>query len=209
MKYLLMKISAPMQTWRYDNYSSKRKTVHFPTKSGIVGMICSAMDCDLSNVEQVADISKLRMTSYNVSYHTSYTDFQVTGNGYKRKIEDYFQIQKKDVSKNKYTHRLSNREYLIGAEFYVTMQGDDVIVDKIAQALKQPKNILFFGSRNCIPSEPIFRGIYSNEEEIKQIIGEVVQTVEECSIQDSNYRIKDYPIDFSKKQYMTRFLKIS
>ena len=41
--YLLLWLEAPLQSWGYDSKFGRRDTLNFPTKSGVLGLVCCAL----------------------------------------------------------------------------------------------------------------------------------------------------------------------
>lgn len=41
--YLLLWLEGPLQSWGHDSRFGRRETLHFPTKSGVLGMVCAAL----------------------------------------------------------------------------------------------------------------------------------------------------------------------
>src|SRR5690625_2252213 len=41
--YLLMWLEGPLQSWGYDSKFGRRDTLDFPTKSGVLGLLCCAL----------------------------------------------------------------------------------------------------------------------------------------------------------------------
>ena len=40
--YLLLWLEAPLQAWGHDSKFGRRDSLDFPTKSGVLGLLCSA-----------------------------------------------------------------------------------------------------------------------------------------------------------------------
>ena len=40
---LLLWLEAPLQSWGFDSKFGRRDTLAFPTKSGVLGLVCSAL----------------------------------------------------------------------------------------------------------------------------------------------------------------------
>ncbi len=57
MRYLLMPIAAPMQSWGGTVVSGDdRTTLPFPTHSGIAGMICAALGIDRKDEKELGKV---------------------------------------------------------------------------------------------------------------------------------------------------------
>ena len=60
--YLLLWLEAPLQSWGYDSKFGRRDTLGFPTKSGILGLICCALGAGGEQRELLAQFAALSQT---------------------------------------------------------------------------------------------------------------------------------------------------
>lgn len=58
MGTLLLKLAGPLQAWGVESKFDERRTLNFPTKSGVIGMVAAALG--RSREESVEDLSKLK-----------------------------------------------------------------------------------------------------------------------------------------------------
>ncbi len=57
--YILMWLEGPLQSWGYDSRYGRRDTLSFPTKSGVLGMICAALGADGEQKELLVILAEL------------------------------------------------------------------------------------------------------------------------------------------------------
>jgi CRISPR system Cascade subunit CasD len=94
--YLLLWLEAPLQSWGADSKFGRRDTLPFPTKSGVLGLICAALGASGEQRELLAEMAPLEQTviSYNrtrggkdevkrkAERETLLRDFHMVGSGY-------------------------------------------------------------------------------------------------------------------------------
>ena len=60
--YILLWLEAPLQSWGFDSKFGRRDTLTFPTKSGVLGLVCSALG---AGGEQCAFFGRICPTQSN------------------------------------------------------------------------------------------------------------------------------------------------
>lgn len=144
MATLLMRISAPLQSWGTQSNFSHRDTGREPSKSGIVGLLCAALGRPRS--ESVVDLVELRMGVRVDRPGTILRDYHTAGQG------GYYKVGG-GIGKNTI---LSERYYLADAKFLVGLEGDGALLAELWAALKQPTWFLFFGRKAFVPAERVW-----------------------------------------------------
>ena len=182
--YLLLWFEAPLQSWGFDSKFGRRETLKFPTRSGVVGLVCSALGAGGEQRELLAEFSSLRQTviSFVRSKQTEYgpqkidrepllRDFQMVGSGY----DDgdpwmNLMIPKTNKGKNSVGGgtKMTYRFYLQDAFFAVVFEAVPPRSLEISEALQNPVWDLYLGRKNCVPTDFIYRGTFESEEEAKQ-----------------------------------------
>lgn len=143
MNTLLIRLSAPMQSWGTQSRFTVRDTGLEPSKSGVLGMLCAALGIDREDDLGLQPLTSLRMGVrvdreglLKVDYHTAKNVCMANG-------------------KPKNTE-LSNRYYLANAIFLVGLESEDLsLLERIQSALRNPVWALFFGRKSFVPGEPI------------------------------------------------------
>lgn len=143
MNTLLMRLSAPMQSWGIESRFTVRDSGLEPSKSGVIGLLCAALgrprDADLS------DLTSLRMGlrvdkegSLHADYQISQNVLMSDGKGFKESIP-------------------STRYYLSDAAFLVGLESEDLeLLQTLQHALQHPVWTLFLGRKAFAPSAPIW-----------------------------------------------------
>ena len=140
MPTLLLRLAGPLQSWGVESKFETRRTLGFPTKSGVVGLLAAALG--YSRDEPLDDLNKL------------YFGVRVDKEG--ELLRDYHVARgKKD--KDVY---LTHRYYLADAIFLAGIECDDNdFLVKLENALHYPAFPLFLGRRSCVPTMPLVLGI--------------------------------------------------
>lgn len=141
MATLLLRISAPMQSWGTQSHLTTRDTGTEPSKSGIIGLICAALG--RGREEPVNDLDALRMGVRLDRPGRMQRDFQIVQN-----------VLNSDGVKTK-ASIITNRYYLADAVFLVGLEGEPELLRQIAAALTCPVWQLYFGRKAYVPAEPI------------------------------------------------------
>lgn len=146
MGTLLLRLAGPLQSWGADSRFTERKTRHEPTKSGVVGMLASALG--RRREDDISDLAELRMAVRIDQAGRYERDFQ-TANARKfiKKAERWVSMYDKPHSLP-----LSNRYYLSDAVFVVGIEMDDALLPSFSEALTHPAFPLYLGRRSCPPS---------------------------------------------------------
>lgn len=146
MPTLLLQCIAPLQAWDTQSNFGVRTTGREPSKSGIIGLLCSALG--RPRWEQVDDLAQLRMGVRVDQEGHILRDWHTAG------IDGYLKASGSVEQKNVIT---SSRYYLTDAAFLVGLQGDDrVLLERLHGALNHPRWILFLGRKSCPPSAPAY-----------------------------------------------------
>jgi len=142
MTVLLLRLSAPMQSWGVQSRFSIRDTGREPSKSGVVGLLCAALG--RPRAERVDDLAALRMGvrvdqegSIAYDYQTAMDVFKA-GGGTK-------------------PTETSRRYYLADARFLVGLEGDKLdLLTRLHDALRDPQWLLYLGRKAFVPGEPVW-----------------------------------------------------
>lgn len=143
MNTLLIRLSAPMQSWGTQSRFTMRDTGLEPSKSGVLGLLCAALGIDREDDDGLRPLASLRMGVrvdkeglLQVDYHTAQNVLMANG-----KIKNT---------------ELSNRYYLANAVFLVGLESEDLtLLERIQSALQKPVWALFLGRKAFVPSEPV------------------------------------------------------
>lgn len=173
-QYLLLWFEAPMQSWGFDSKFDRRDTLDFPTKSGVLGLLCCARGAGGEERDWLARLVDLDMQVRAYTYKDEQGnasmrepflhDFHMVGSGYNSK--DPWQtllIPKTNEGKkaNGGGTKITHRYYLQDHTFAVVLQVPENFVHELSEALTNPVWDLYLGRKSCVPAEFIMQGIYS------------------------------------------------
>lgn len=141
---LLLRLSAPIQSWGSDSVYDNRETDDMPTKSGVIGMLAAALgrkrDSSLDDLMELGFGVRIDQQGIRLN------DFQITHMG------------------EKLNANLSNRIYLSDALFLAGLSCENIdFLNDLEDALRHPKFAVFLGRRSCPPTQPLILGIRNHE----------------------------------------------
>ncbi|MCX4097898.1 type I-E CRISPR-associated protein Cas5/CasD [Nocardia sp. alder85J] len=140
MSVLLLRLAAPLQSWGVASRFARRDTQHYPSKSGVLGLIAAAQGRRRTDPIETALVG----LAFGVRIDqpgTLIRDFQVA-------------VRRTDGKQLP----LSQRYYLADAVFVAGIQGDRNLLDGIRTALLNPAFPLYLGRRSCPVTEPVVLG---------------------------------------------------
>jgi len=213
-RFLILRLDGPMQAWGTHTFEDFRPSNLFPTRSGLLGLLgaCLGIErCDHAGLEQLAasveftvrvDRSALRPEP---DQHVSKAAV---------KLPDFHTVlnaRKVDGSANK-NPVVSRREYLFDAAFTVAVgerPGASVVLEEIADALRQPHFTPVLGRRSCPIARPLLDGGVIEAMDAKAALGSVVPAggvvySEGELISEQPMHIRDVPIYGRSRQFGTR-----
>ncbi|WP_280333070.1 type I-E CRISPR-associated protein Cas5/CasD [Nocardia wallacei] len=140
MTVLLLKLAAPLQSWGVASRFTRRDTQHYPSKSGVLGLIAAAQGRRRTDPIEEA-LTGLEFGVRIDQPGTLIRDFQIA------------------VSLDERTrYPLSQRYYLSDAVFVAAVHGDRNLLHGIRDALIRPVFPLYLGRRSCPVTEPVVLG---------------------------------------------------
>ena len=177
--YLLLWLEAPLQSWGSDSKFGRRDTLAFPTKSGVLGLVCSALGASGEQREFLAEFAALNQTvvSFARGKRTAegvikqdreplLRDFHMVGSGYADQDPwECLLIPKTSEGKKAVGGgtKMTYRYYLQDAAFAVVLEVPLGKAEPIGQALQNPAWDIYLGRKNCVPTDFIYRGVFANE----------------------------------------------
>jgi len=144
---ILLRLEGAMQSWGIGSRFSERHTEVEPTKSGVIGLISSALG--RSRKDSIDDLTKLKMAVRIDREGQVFYDFHTTLNVLKANALGR-------ITQSKLGNVISRRFYIADACFLVGFEGDDKkLLKSILQSLNFPKWPLFLGRKSFLPTSPI------------------------------------------------------
>lgn len=221
--HLLLWLEAPLQSWGHDSKFGRRDTMSFPTKSGVLGLVCSALGAGGEQRPLLDEFSELKQVAIsfigaNKDREPLLSDFHMVGSGYNQKDpwERLLNPKKGDGSNSVGGGtKLTYRYYLQDAAFAVVIEVPNERSSLIAEALQNPAWDIYLGRKCCVPTDFIYRGLFhSIEDAIDEALkiglqkerSENFRVVEgELDIADEVLTINDVPVQFGEiKRYRDR-----
>lgn len=223
MSTLMFRISAPLQAWgvepRFDKWI---RTGTEPSKSGIIGMIASAMGIDRNDDEELHKLTEGLRFGVRVDREgkicTDYHAVRVVQDedcNYEDVFSNAIYVRGKrlpDTKIDKYDYK---KYYLMDAAFTIGLESEDEeLLRSVLEALHHPKRFLFLGRKSCPLTEEI-----DGEITKKTLYQALSEDLPEPDGRRHTYRIvldtvwgsettaiNDMPVSFSskKKEWMPR-----
>jgi CRISPR system Cascade subunit CasD len=231
--YLLLWFEAPLQAWGADSKFGRRDTLAFPTKSGVLGLVCAALGAGGPQQELLAEFAQLRQAA--ISYvrcqqkgdelvkqdrEPLLRDFHMVGSGYDDK-DPWASLLIPKTSEGKKAvgggTKMTYRYYLQDAAFAVVLEVPGGRAEEIAAALRNPAWDIYFGRKNCVPTDFVYRGTFDQEaaalEQAEILAGEKQRSEDFRVVQgdvgeggaDEILTLNDVPVQFGDdKRYRDR-----
>ncbi len=231
MSYLLLWLEGPFQSWGADSKYYNRTTLPFPTKSGVLGLLCCASGRGGEQKEWLEHISGYSMTvrayvrtqNGKPLRNSFLRDFQMVGSGYvlSEPWQNLFVPKKIDGKKaeNVSGTKMMYKYYLQDMAFacvYEMPKNEAEVMDK---ALMKPVWSICLGRRNCVPTAPVRCGIFEIEDDainFAETLAKKKKLVSIFSVYDGIKEncdeiltIRDVPLQFGLyKKYIDRQVSI-
>lgn len=151
MAVLLIRLAGPMQSWGDSSRFARRTTRREPTKSGIVGLIASALG--RTREDPVDDLAQLELAVRVEQPGQLMRDFQT-----ERPMDGGDPMP------------LSNRYYLADACFLVALGGPNDMLEKVEAALRLPRRPLYLGRRSCPADMPLCLDIDREAQDVRRVL---------------------------------------
>lgn len=164
---LALRLQAPLLSFGNESRFNRRLTSPLPSKSVVAGMLCAARGLYRGSAEEQAflrQIAAMPMLAVAVPR-------RLAANGQSWVLSagrtvDFHTIQgtRKATGGIKDCH-ITTRHYLHDSVFGVFLNGPRSVLEDAAKALKNPVWGLWIGRKCCIPSAPVFGGLFASESE--------------------------------------------
>lgn len=151
MPTLLIRLVGPMQSWGTTSRFDQRDTGKEPSKSGVVGLLASALGIDRDNWVDLEPLARLSMGVRHDRPGVPKRDYQTAG------CAATDTIIKADGSQAKGGGVVSQRFYIADAAFLVGLESDDKsLLERTHVALRDPFWTLALGRKSYVPSESVW-----------------------------------------------------
>jgi CRISPR system Cascade subunit CasD len=229
-RFLLLWFEAPLQSWGCDSKFGRRDSLDFPTKSGVLGLICAALGASGEQRELLAEMAPLAQTvisytrlkkkkdgtSEKIEREIPLRDFHMVGSGYDT-TDPWQSLCIPKTAEGKAAvgggTKMTYRYYLQDAHFAVMVEVPEDRVDTFVEALQNPVYDIFLGRKNCVPTDFMFKKICNTDTEAIVEAASIAagkELTEDFRVvsgeADGNtFTINDVPLQFGPiKQYKDR-----
>lgn len=204
MATLLLRLAGPMQSWGTRSRFDDRDTERFPSKSGVIGLLCAALG--RPRAASVDDLAGLRLGARADRPGVLSTDYHTA-----REVAKSSGARPAPV--------VSRRHYLADAAFLVGLEGELEQLAKLEQALRQPVWPLSLGRKAFTPGAPLLlpHGLRPGtlEEELggypwigsqpaRRRPPERLSVEWECRSGEEGEARQDVPISFAERRFTIR-----
>lgn len=238
-------LDAPLQSWGDSSRFNHRGTAGFPSKSAVIGMLAAALGIDKYDSDEPEQLSPLAELRFHVARIPRYDfwgrklptltirDYHTIGANYDRKdpwesgmILRNAEGKMKSVAGNPdQSHtEVTERDYLADARFAVLLEGPVQTLDRIEDALKDPRWGVWLGRKSCTPALPLtaFRGP-SRSEAFSQLLDTLrhhearstgeprtkgnwtdFERIEDVQVGQHDQLLPDQPLAFGKPRHTAR-----
>lgn len=216
--YLALRLEGPMQSWGFDSQYNRRNTGLLPTKSAILGMCCAALGIPRGSEEEKVLLEQcvgLRLLTAAIPRSLKYGD--KSAGLPVRRITDYHTVQNTKTASGgtKDTH-LTYRQYLCDASFACVLSGNAKLINRLAKndrglGLENPVWGIWLGRKACIPTAPVFAGIFPSEAAaLHALLGDqpLVAFTHQREVErfkDGNDSLPDQPLCFAAPDGIRKF----
>ncbi|MFF2012116.1 type I-E CRISPR-associated protein Cas5/CasD [Streptomyces sp. NPDC058195] len=157
---LLLRLAGPLQSWGLHSHFNERDTAAFPTRSGVIGLLASALG--RRREQPVDDLAALHMTVRTDRPGVMLRDLHTVGGGLPAKATVTTAEGKKRSGDT--GTLLTHRYYLADAAFTLALTTSrpdaehHALLGRCADALRSPQWPLHLGRRSCPPEGPVLLG---------------------------------------------------
>lgn len=224
--YLLLWLEGPLQAWGHDSKFGVRDTLNFPTRSGVLGLLCCARGAGGAETEWLEQMRSMNMevraysrTDQNgkaMMSEPALREFQMVGSGYDdRDPWQSLLIPKTSDGKKAVGGgtKMTYRYYLQDSVFAVVIEIPFEQRQSLPQALQNPAWDLYLGRKNCPPTELIYQGVFEDDAVAWQqakVIAESKQRLASFAVVEGDadgdvITLNDVPVQFgTEKRYRDR-----
>ena len=174
-QYLLLWLEGPLQAWGHDSKFGVRDTLHFPTRSGVLGLICCARGAGGPEVDWLAQMNTMSMEVRAYARtdgqgqpqlrEPALCDFHMVGSGYDDSgpWQNLLIPKTSDGKKpNGAGTKMTYRYYLQDSACAVLLEVPQTQAISLSDALQNPVWDVYLGRKNCVPTELIYQGVFAD-----------------------------------------------
>ena len=171
---LALRLFGPMQSWGTESRFNRRDTALLPSKSALAGLICAALGAPRGSRREAAALRALQampllavaVPRFLPGHGGAQGNAAARGRPLiRRRLEDFHTVlgTKTAEGKKRADAVLTSRQYLQDAAYLALLSGPASELQGMAEALRNPVWGLWLGRKSCIPSRPVFGGLFADE----------------------------------------------
>jgi CRISPR system Cascade subunit CasD len=215
---VILRLIGPLQSWGIQSRFGNRDTQLEPTKSGVIGIVAAALGMQREDDAYLATLTQCQMAVRVDVEGRRMRDYHVTGGGTFKGLP--YGVWESDGFHGKTV--LSDRFYITNAAFHVGLEYDDhALVERIANALRNPVFPLALGRRTCVPTVPIYADVRDGSvreallhmplyvsTESRHAHPERIRMIVECASHEGQ-SVPDVPLSFAtqRRSFGVRYTK--
>lgn len=171
---LVLRLCGPMQSWGIESRFNRRDTALLPSKSALAGLICAALGAPRGSEKEADALRALQtmpllavavprlLPRRGGAHGTAAATARPLA---RRRLEDFHTVlgAKTAEGKKRGDAVLTSRQYLQDTACLALFSGPANELRGMAEALRDPVWGLWLGRKSCIPSRPVFGGLYPDE----------------------------------------------
>lgn len=209
-RVLTLFLDGPLQSWGYQSRFDRRTSLSYPTRSGVLGLICAALGVDRRDRSGRLDrLEKaLSICVYAFGRPSMITDYHTVGGGYDATTESQNIVRTAEGKPGKTV--VTYRDYLQDARFGVLVHAEGTLLEELSAALNDPKWGIWLGRKSCIPASVVPQGIFSTDGEALGHLqnlagGKATRKVTEVErFGEGSDTLLDRPVDFFTREFKPR-----
>ncbi len=205
-KLLALRLSGVMQSWGFNSEYTYRNSGLFPTKSAVLGLCCAAKGLARGTEEEkcfLESVSDSLMTA--IALPRSQSSGDKTWQVNVRRIEDFHTVEKTKTAAGKMSKHavMTYRQYLCDADFIILLQIKENVANDLKKDLLDPCWGIWLGRKTCIPSAPVFAGVFNTVNEVSNTLldGKELDVFtyqkEVSSFSEGADTLMDVPLDYA------------
>ena len=169
--HLPLWFDAPLQSWGFASRFQRRTTGLFPTRSGVLGLVCAAMGLAKGpeTDQKLKEFAHLRLAVWQFPRGAGRKGTPL----FIERMEDFHTVMRTRRAKGDMNPDpvITRRQYLLEARFGLCLSGETSLLEQIAAALRDPRWGVWFGRKSCLPSAPLSPGApFATEDEAWQAL---------------------------------------
>jgi CRISPR system Cascade subunit CasD len=158
--HLPLWFDAPLQSWGFASRFQRRATGLFPTKSGVVGIVCAAMGLAKGSTAEREVLPRLAGLGLTVWQFPRCAGRRRDESLLVQRLEDFHTVLNTRRASGAMNNDpvITRRQYLLEARFGLRLSGDMALLEQVAAALRDPRWGVWLGRKSCLPAAPVYLG---------------------------------------------------